>query len=237
MKFSKQKLEEVANNSLYTTMTNSRTISYSGDIAKRFIPDTKSVLEYGPAEGLMTSQLINLFDRYVIVEGSKKYCDELEKKFPSAIVHNGLFENTHLKEKFDFIVLGHVLEHVEDPIEVLKMVVNHMHENTVVFCAVPNANSIHRLAAVEMGLMQTEFDMSVKDIHHGHMRIYKIKSLVSDFESAGLAVKETGGYWLKPISDRQIEESWTHEMLDAFMKLGENFPDIAAEIFVVATKK
>ena len=237
MKFSKQKLEEVANNSLYTTMTNSRTISYSGDIAKRFIPNTRSVLEYGPAEGLMTSQLINLFDRYVIVEGSKKYCDELERKFPSAIVLNGLFENTHLKEKFDFIVLGHVLEHVEDPIEVLKMVVNHMHENTVVFCAVPNANSIHRLAAVEMGLMQTEFDMSEKDIHHGHMRIYKIKSLVSDFESAGLVVKETGGYWLKPISDGQIEESWTHEMLDAFMKLGENFPEIAAEIFVVATKK
>jgi 2-polyprenyl-3-methyl-5-hydroxy-6-metoxy-1,4-benzoquinol methylase len=237
MKFSKQKLEEVATNSLYTTITNSRTITYSGDIAKRFIHNTTSVLEYGPAEGLMTSQLIQLFDRYVIVEGSEKYCEELKRKFPSAEIINGLFENTILHEKFDFIVLGHVLEHVEDPVEVLKIVANHMHENSVVFCAVPNANSIHRLAAVEMGLMETEYDMSEKDIHHGHMRIYKTKSLISDFESADLQIVEKGGYWLKPISDNQIEESWTQEMLDAFMKLGEVFPEIAAEIYVVATKK
>lgn len=237
MKFSKEKLEFVAGNSLYTTFTNSRTITYSGDIAKRFITKTSSILEYGPAEGLMTSQLIDVFDRYVIVEGSEKYCNDLKVKYPSAEVFHGLFEETKLNETFDFIVLGHVLEHVEDPVEVLQVVSKHMHEDTLIFCAVPNANSIHRLAAVEMGLINTEYDMSEKDVHHGHMRIYKMNTLISDFESAGLKISEKGGYWLKPISDKQIEQSWSQEMLDAFMVLGERFSEIAAEIFVVATKK
>ena len=32
----------------------------------------------------------------------------------------------------------------------------------------------------------------------------------------------------------QIEATWTAEMVHAFLKLGERYPDIAAEIYVVA---
>ena len=55
------------------------------------------------------------------------------------------------------------------------------------------------------------------------------------FVDAGLAIEKSGGYWLKPLSNRQIEATWTPQMLDAFMQLGERYPDIAAEIYVVAT--
>ena len=43
-----------------------------------------------------------------------------------------------------------------------------------------------------------------------------------------------GGYWIKPLSNGQIEQNWTAEMLEAFMELGERYPDIAGEIYVVA---
>jgi hypothetical protein len=36
------------------------------------------------------------------------------------------------------------------------------------------------------------------------------------------------------VSNKQIEANWTPEMLDAFMQLGERYPDIAGEIYVVA---
>jgi hypothetical protein len=39
---------------------------------------------------------------------------------------------------------------------------------------------------------------------------------------------------LKPVSNKQIETSWNPEMLNAFMKLGERYPDIAGEIYVIA---
>ncbi|WP_281051516.1 hypothetical protein [Thauera sp. GDN1] len=59
-------------------------------------------------------------------------------------------------------------------------------------------------------------------------------SFRGDFLKAGLSIEVSGGYWLKPVSNGQIERDWTPEMLDAFMVLGERYPDIAGEIYVVA---
>ena len=39
---------------------------------------------------------------------------------------------------------------------------------------------------------------------------------------------------MKPTSDAQLEEHWTPEMLEAAMVIGERYPDIAAEIYVIA---
>ena len=55
------------------------------------------------------------------------------------------------------------------------------------------------------------------------------------FMSAGLRIDVFGGYWLKPLSNSQIESQWTQAMLDAFMQLGERYPDIAGEIYVLAS--
>jgi hypothetical protein len=52
-----------------------------------------------------------------------------------------------------------------------------------------------------------------------------------------LQIEFFGGYWLKPLSNQQIEENWTPSMLDVFMRLGERYPDIAGEIYVVARAK
>ena len=41
---------------------------------------------------------------------------------------------------------------------------------------------------------------------------------------------------MKPVSNAQIEASWTPEMVEAFMVLGERYPDIAGEIYVVASR-
>ena len=56
-----------------------------------------------------------------------------------------------------------------------------------------------------------------------------------DFISAGLKVGIFGGYWLKPVSNEQIMSSFTEDMVHAFMKLGERYPDIAGEIYIVAS--
>ena len=76
--------------------------------------------------------------------------------------------------------------------------------------------------------------MSPLDHHHGHKRVYNPETFRRDFQRAGLEVEAFGGYLLKPLSNGQIEETWTPEMVDAFMRLGERYPDIAAEIYVIA---
>lgn len=233
VKFSKDKLEEVAKNSLYTTMTNSKTIMYSFEIFSRYLK-SGSILELGPAEGLMTDLLVKLDDKLTVIEGSEVFANDLKKKYPNIAVIQGLFEAVELDEKFDNIILGHVLEHVENPEVILNKVKGWLKPDGLVFCAVPNAKSLHRQAAVEMGLIDSIYEMSDKDKHHGHLRIYNAEQLWTEFSNQNFTILSKGGYWLKPLSDRQIEESWTNEMLDAFMKLGELYPDIAAEIYVIA---
>ena len=87
-----------------------------------------------------------------------------------------------------------------------------------------------------MGLINHEGTLSAKDIHHGHRRIYGPESFRHAFAASGLYVEHFGGYWLKPLSDSQIERDWTNEMLQAFLILGERYPDIAAEIYIIAKK-
>ncbi|MCI4429953.1 MAG: hypothetical protein JHC40_12385 [Burkholderiales bacterium] len=72
------------------------------------------------------------------------------------------------------------------------------------------------------------------DIHHGHRRVFNRESFRGAFLQAGLAIDIFGGYWLKPVSNQQIEQSWSSAMPDAFMSLRERYPDIAAENCVLA---
>lgn len=172
--------------------------------------------------------------KLTVVEGSALFCEQIKKKLPSVNVANALFEEFEPEQKFDSIILGHVLEHVEDPVDILKRAKNWLNSEGEIFAAVPNARSLHRQAAVIMGLLRSEDELNEMDVHHGHRRVFSPESFRKIFTEAGLKIKIFGGYWLKPVSNSQIEKTWNNEMLQAFMSLGERYPDIAGEIYVVA---
>lgn len=229
-----KRLEAIAKDSWYTTGIAPSTIEYSGKIFSRFIRGGR-ILELGPAEGTMTVYLAELADNLVLVDGAQTFCEMLREKFPRAEVICSLFEEYSPKEKFDYIVLGHVLEHVEDPAALLRLVKGWVAPGGMVLSAVPNARSLHRQAAVMMGLLESEDTLNETDRHHGHRRVFNPESFRNCFNQAGYRIDLFGGYWLKPVSNRQIEDTWTPAMLNAFMSLGERYPDIAAEIYVIAS--
>ena len=105
-----------------------------------------------------------------------------------------------------------------------------------ILVAVPNARSLHRQAAVIMGMLSFEEQLDEFDIHHGHRRVYNPETFRRDFIQAGLTIEIFGGYWLKPLSNGQIERDWDEKLLHGFMILGERYPDIAGEIYVVAKR-
>lgn len=80
-----------------------------------------SVLELGPAEGIMTERLLPHFPDYTVVDGSEVFVNLLKEKFPKVNVVHSFFEDFKPESKFDNIVLGHVLEHVDDPVKILKL--------------------------------------------------------------------------------------------------------------------
>ncbi|HAI29672.1 MULTISPECIES: class I SAM-dependent methyltransferase [unclassified Thalassospira] len=232
----KSRLEHIANNSLYDKGANAATIHYEFEVFRRFVLPG-SILEMGPAEGLMTGHLVELGQEVVCVDGSEFFSQRLKEKYPSVEVITSLFEDFEADRKFDNIVLGHVLEHVDDPVQILKVAKKFLAPNGILFAAVPNARSLHRQAGVIMGLLQAEDELNELDKHHGHRRVFNPESFRQAFYQSGYNIDYFGGYWMKPVANSQIEANWTPEMLEAFMKLGERYPDIAGEIYVVASNK
>ena len=194
-----------------------------------------NILELGPAEGLMTAMLLTTGAPITIVEGSKAFCDQIKAAHPQVDTVHGLFEDFAPKGRFDNIVLGHVLEHVVDPVALLRQVTGWLNPGGTIFAAVPNARSLHRQAAVIMGMLPSEDALNQSDVEHGHRRVFTPETFRNAFYQAGLTVEVFGGYWLKPLANSQIEANWTDAMVEAFMQLGERYPDVAGEIYVLAS--
>lgn len=230
----KENLQRISKSSMYSAGVMPTAIQYCFEILNRHM-NGGSILEMGPAEGVMTELLAKTGKELTVVEGSSLFCEDLKKRFPKAQINNSLFEEYVPNKKFDMIVLGHVLEHVENPVDLLQRTRRWLNPDGKVFAAVPNARSLHRQAAVIMNLLPQEDALNEMDIRHGHRRVFNPESFRAAFTQAGLRVEIFGGYWLKPLSNSQLESAWTSEMLNAYMQLGERYPDIAGELYVVAS--
>lgn len=229
------RLDNIAADSWYSKGLNSTTVEYCAEIFARFWKGTRC-LEMGPAEGVMTRALARVFPDLTLVEGAEGFCESLRNRFPRAVVVRSLFEDFAPAAVFDTIVLGHVLEHVENPVEILRRAGSWLAPGGVICCAVPNARSLHRQAAVILGMLESEHSLNPTDLHHGHRRVYDPEHFRADFVAAGLRLRFFGGYWLKPLSNAQMDGTWPEETIRAFMQLGERYPDVAAEIYVIASK-
>lgn len=195
-----------------------------------------NALELGSADGQMTKYLVNDFDHLTSVDGSRELLDRIPNRDNHEKVHS-FFEEYEPEKKFNTIIMEHILEHVDDPVALMQRASNWLADDGVMILGVPNALSIHRLVAVKMGLLESPYQLNARDHALGHQRVYDIKKFKEDIESANLAINKVGGVFFKPLSNGQIEEHWTEEMQEGFYKLGEDFPDNAAEIYAVCKKK
>jgi 2-polyprenyl-3-methyl-5-hydroxy-6-metoxy-1,4-benzoquinol methylase len=133
-------------------------------------------------------------------------------------------------------VLNHTLEHVHDPVEILSIARQWLAPDGVVCASVPNCRSLHRQAAVIMGMLPSEDSLTPADVRAGHRRVSSPESFRAMFTLANLRVAHFGGYWIKPLSNDQTDRWFTTEMIDAFLELGERYPDITAETYVIASR-
>lgn len=228
------RLDEIASDSRYAKGVLEVSTKFSFEIMLPFIKGSR-VLEMGPAEGLVSERLAKLDLALTVLEGSEQFCADISNRIPEVNVIWSLFEDYLPDAPFDTIICGHVLEHVEDPDEIVKTMKNWLAPNGVIFAAVPNSMSVHRQLAVIMGLLESENSLNELDILQGHRRVFSPPEFIDLFERAGLSIIETGGYWLKSVANSQIEEHYSTSMVNASMVLGQRYPDIAAEIYVVCS--
>jgi 2-polyprenyl-3-methyl-5-hydroxy-6-metoxy-1,4-benzoquinol methylase len=211
-----------------------RLIGYRFLSLKPFFVGT-SALELGSAEGEMTALIRKEFEHVTSVDGAKELLDIMPDWTNVQKVHS-LFEDFDTPVRYGTIFMEHILEHVDDPVSLLRRVSNWMAPDGRVLIGVPNALSIHRLVAVKMGLLSSPYELNDRDHILGHRRVYDLESLTSDISDAGLIPENVGGVFFKPLSNAQMEKNWTDEMINGFFDLGKDFPDRCAELFAVCRK-
>lgn len=194
-----------------------------------------SCLELGPATGYMTKHLVGSFSSVTAVEGSKTLIDQIPN-YSNLKKVNCLFEDFVPSEKYDTIIINHVLEHLEDPVSVLMKAYDWLNKDGICIVGVPNAKSFHRLAAVKMGLLVSEYDLNSRDLELGHYRVYDLELLKSHMEQANFKIKFESGLFIKFLSNAQIESFLDDRVVEAYFDLAHDFYQNSAEIFVIAHK-
>jgi SAM-dependent methyltransferase len=161
---------------------------------------------------------------------------------PRITISNNLFEEVYLdyKKNYDIILIGGFLHEIDNPEEILDCIKKIAQPETIVVTFVPNANSFHRLLAVEAGLIQDNYEFSENDKIFGRRMVYNQATIAAMFASCGFLVIKNDTYFVKPFSHAQMDSLmsmsfFTQEILNGFSKIIKYMPDLGCEIFLAAT--
>ncbi|MBU2891935.1 class I SAM-dependent methyltransferase [Colwellia sp. D2M02] len=212
---------------------------------KAFKPffNSGNFLELGSFKGDFTKRFSSLFNDITCVEASDEAIT-LAKKHISEDVKfiNSRFEEAQLPEKYNNIVMTHVLEHVDDPIKVLKRVNDEwLADNGRFFLVCPNANAPSRQIAVKMGLISHNSAVTPAEHEHGHRCTYTLDTLERDAKLAGLKVVYRSGIFFKALANFQWDKLLqtdiiSPEYLEGCYELGQQYPDLCSSIFILCEK-
>jgi len=193
------------------------------------IPASSMCLDLGFGDGVLFPHLAG-HCKVTLLEASELLCRkakaEMEVKSLYADVHCTLFEEFETSTKFDVIVCSHVLEHVGDPVSLLRKLHSLLTPKGLLIGIVPNADSLHRRLGVAMGMQQRRDELSPRDLLVGHQRVYSLSSLVVDLARADFEVIKHRGFFLKPLANSQLM-SFSRDVIEGLLRLSN---DLATEI-------
>src|ERR1044071_822375 len=99
-------------------------------------------LELGCYMGEFTKLIRQQFDDVTVIEASDELIAQSKQRLaPDVKFIHSTFETVELEDKFQAIFLMHTLEHLDDPVLVLKRVNDWLSDTGRFFLVVPNANA------------------------------------------------------------------------------------------------
>jgi 2-polyprenyl-3-methyl-5-hydroxy-6-metoxy-1,4-benzoquinol methylase len=199
----------------------------------KFSSDAKSILELGLGHGFTTKIFSEYFSHHVVLDGSKAVIKNFKKRNPDcpALIIETYFEKFESDEKFDVIVLGFILEHVDNPLAIITRYRNFLSPAGTMFIAVPNAQVLNRRLGHLIGMLPDIHSLSENDILLGHKRYYTVNSLTEDVKSAGLEIERMEGIYLKPFTSSQlISLNFDKEIFNALCEVGIDYPELSCGI-------
>jgi SAM-dependent methyltransferase len=194
-----------------------------------------SLLELGLGHGITAPIFVNACDNYVVLDGSTVVIDQFRESTPHFVgeIVETYFEDYNPNHKFDIIVMGFVLEHVDDPDFILKRYRDFLTPRGRLYVAVPNAKSLNRRLGLELGLIDDIYGLNANDHALGHQRQYCRETLKDAISSAGYRVTYEEGIYLKPLPLSVLKTlDDFEENLKAMLNVGVDFPDLCVGLLM-----
>jgi 2-polyprenyl-3-methyl-5-hydroxy-6-metoxy-1,4-benzoquinol methylase len=212
---------------------------------KSFLPFFRSgnLLELGSFQGNFTKKFLPHFENITCVEASDEALSVAKAELGDRVKYiHAMFEEVTLPEKYDNIILTHVLEHLDNPVAVLKRINDEwLSDNGRFFLVCPNANAPSRQIAVKMGLITHNAAITPAEKDHGHRITYSLDTLERDAKAAGLNVVHRSGIFFKALANFQWDrllktDIISPEYLEGCFQLGQLYPDLCSSIFLMCEK-
>lgn len=195
----------------------------------------QSLLELGVGHGFTTLKFSERFKRHLVVDGSAEVITKFRKQQADCKVEiaHSLFEEFCTEEKFDVIVMGFILEHVQDPALILRRFLSFLKEKGSIFVAVPNSEALNKRFGYEAGMISDMSQLSQADKELGHHRLFNVPSLRRMVKASGYKVRWMEGILLKPITTQQMLDMHLPEsILQAMLKVGIQYPELSVGILM-----
>ena len=202
-----------------------------------------NLLELGSFRGEFTKRLIPYFDDITCVEASNEAVVFARRELNNKVkIINSPFESVNLPDRYDNIILTHVLEHLDDPVGTLKRINREwLSEAGRLFLVCPNAHAPSRQIAVRMGLISHNAAVTEAEVKHGHRITYTLDTLERDARAGGLRVVYRSGIFFKALANYQWDrllatDIISKEYLDGCYDLGHVYPDLCSSIFLLCER-
>ena len=194
-----------------------------------------SLLELGVGHGFTAELFAKSCERHVIVEGASMVIDQFRQQHPDfygELIHD-YFETYTPVETFDVIVMGFILEHVNEPDEILARYRQFLNPGGKLYVAVPNAKSLNRRLGLELGLIDDIYSLNENDLSLGHRRQYCLDTLREALQRNGYRVTNEEGIYLKPLPLAVLKTLTNFQAnLEAMLRVGIDFPDICVAMLI-----
>lgn len=192
------------------------------------------VLELGYGDGVVTKALASENCQLTLLEGADYLYRQACALYPDIQCIHGLFEEYSAEHEYDVILASHVLEHLDDPVSLLRKMARWIKNDGTLIIIVPNKLSIHRRLSVLMQIQSALDDLSSRDMLVGHRRVYCFDTLESDLVKANFKIVERTGFFLKVLPNSMMLQ-YSHELLQALNDISCQIPpDFLANIAVIA---
>ena len=193
------------------------------------------------------------FDSMTVVEPAEEFlanANRLLRSIPKRRASRISLVNGYAEEclkkpgfpKFDFVFVLSLLHEVPNPSMLAKAVRGSLLPGGVAMFSTNNANSLHRLLALEMGLIKSTNQPSKLHKEFERHSIYTVESLRSLMAKSGFSIVEEWTSVFKPFAHYQMEQllkskALGKRILSEADKLIKYFPQFGAELYIVVRSK